>query len=163
MLQGLRYDVYLFVRQNPFCTRDDVAKGVGIRTSSATARIKELLDEGLLMEPGSVKENASGIKSRTLLLSDRPAGGSRLDKVRVEIQLTIDCNGVYGVTARVVRGKPQSGPTKNLTVKRITLTAPHPEVYAGMVSTDEIAAVNRMDTHAHADDIIDAEFVVLND
>lgn len=164
-LTGLRQDVYYFVAENPNSTRDDVSRGTGIKSSTCTARIKELIDEGFLIEPPDIrKENRSGVKSKVLVVSDRAMGGSPLDKVRIEVILTIDCNGVYGATAHVVRGMPQSAATaRTIKRQRVTLTAPHPDTYKAATGAEKVMPVSRYELQTHADDIIDGTVTYVDD
>lgn len=164
-LQGLRQDVYVFVGQNQPCTRDDVARGLGMKSSTATARVKELIDEGFLIEPiGMRKENRSGVKSKCLTISDRPAGGSPLDKVRIEIELAIDCNGHYHANAHVVGGASTiRGKRTVIKRQRVTLTAPHPNTYKAATASETVAPVSRHELQSHAGDIIDAEVLFEDD
>lgn len=167
-LSGLRQDVYRFVAENPDVTRKDVSKGLNLGMSSATARIKELIDEGYLFEPpGKRKENSSGVRAKVLRVTDRPEGGSPLDKVRVEIVLTIDCNGGYGAEARVIGASPTSGRTTAIKRQQITVTAPHPDTYRSaaesLKTSDRVTHVSRMEIEQNADDIIDGTAVELTD
>jgi hypothetical protein len=162
-LQGQRGFIYQFIRANSLCTREDVAKGCGLKSSTATARVKELIDEGYVIEPGDVKLNTSNVRAKCLLASSRNAGGKALDKVRVEVRLTIDCNGVYGATAHVVGGGVQAGHATPIASKRLTLTAPHPDTYEVSTDAPTVSRVSRADTQAHADLILDADFIVIND
>lgn len=167
-LTGLRQDVYDFVNDNPKCTRQDVADGIRLKSSTTTARIKELIDEGFLFEPGDKKRNKSGVMSRCLMVTDRPKGGKPLDKVRVEVTLTIDHNGRYGADARVVGGgSTNSGSSFAIKRQQITLTAPHPDTYkssrAAAGKTSTVSTVTRMETQANAGDIIDADYYLIED
>lgn len=164
ILSGLRQDVYQFVKLNPRSTRRDVAQGLGLPNNVATARIKELIDEGLLIEPpGITKRNKSGVRAKVLQISQRPAGGKPLDRVRVEVVLTIDCNGVYGAEAHVVDGQPQTGRPHKILAKKITVTAPHPDTYAAAMDENTVAPVSRHELQHGADDIIDADYIDLDD
>lgn len=163
-LQGLHLDVYRFVRDNPNCTRDDVSRGIGLKTSTCTARIKELIDEGYLFEPPGVrKPNPSGVKVRVLHVTERPEGGQPLENVRIELDLTIDCNGTYGARARVVNGHPQTGIAHVIRTRQITVKAPHPDTYRSVLDDGTVAKVSRMELTEHAEDIIDADYKVLKD
>jgi hypothetical protein len=163
MLQGLRKDVYDFVKRNPDCTRAMVTKGTGIRSSSATARIKELIEQGFLFEPGSRVRNSSGVMSKCLRCTSRMQGGKPLDKVRVELTLTIDCNGVYGVVARIPNGKPQQSHAVPIKHQSTTITAPHPDAYNLPDASGSVAVsrVSRIEVETYAGDIIDAEAITL--
>lgn len=155
-LQGLRQDVYYFVRHNPNCTRRDVAAGLGLPNNVATARVKELIDEGFIVEPPGIrKENPSGVRAKVLHVTDRQAGGKPLDRVRIELELTIDYNGVYGVRARVVGGLPQTGNPITTMKKRITVTAPHPDTYMSSLRDEPVTTVSRHELQSGAGDIID--------
>lgn len=162
-LSGLRQDVYLFVQANPRVTRRDVAKGLSLPNNVATARIKELIDEGYLFEPPGVrKENASGVRAKVLEASNRPAGGQPLDKVRVEVALAIDCNGNYFVhSAHVVGGKRETYRHTVIKKQRVTITAPHPDSYKSSTSAESVSTVSRMETENYADDIIDASYQII--
>jgi molecular chaperone DnaK (HSP70) len=130
----------------------------------ATARIKELIDEGYLFEPpGHRKLNPSGVNAKVLRVTDRPEGGTPLDKVRIEVTLTIDHNGVYGATAKVVGGGIQSNRRGPIKRQRITITAPHPDSYKSVFSTKNTSTVSRMETEQYADDIVDVDYQVIND
>lgn len=163
-LQGQRYDVWQFIRDNPMCNRDDVSKALGLKASTATARVKELIDLGYVVEPpGATKRGRSGVAGRCLVLSDRKASGVINDKVRVEVVLTIDCNGVYGATARVVGGLRQTGVARPILTKQMTLTAPPTASYAASIDPSDVAPVSRLDSQQHANQIIDADYEILRD
>jgi hypothetical protein len=151
------------VSSNPNCTREDVARGTGIKSSTATARTKELIDEGFLFETGERSINRSGTSAKCLQASSRKQGGKALDKVRVEVTLTIDCNGVYGARVHVVGGKPSLAIAHPIKSQRYTLTAPHPRTYKDVFDTAPVATLDRMSLEANADDIIDADFTILTD
>ena len=165
-LSGLRQDVYQFVAANPNTTRRDVAIDLKLPNNVATARIKELIDEGYLFEPpGVTKRNPSGVRAKVLQVSDRPAGGSPLDKVRVEVSLVIDCNGNYYAEAEVIGGEPKHLlRTKAHVIKRqrFTITAPHPDSYKSAFSDENTSTVSRMETENYADDIIDADYQIID-
>jgi hypothetical protein len=155
--------VYQFVSANPNCTRRDVAMDLKLPNNVATARIKELIDEGYLFEPpGITKRNPSGVRARVLRASDRPAGGSPLDRVRIEVVLTIDCNGVYGAEARVIDGGHQATIRHPIKKQRITITAPHPDAYKAILDAENVSTVSRMETENYADDIIDVSYEVID-
>lgn len=163
-LTGLRQDVYYFVQANQPCTRDDVSRGIGLKSSTCTARVKELIDEGFLIEPPKLrKENRSGVRVKCLTVSDRPAGGSPLDRVRVEIELYIDSLGNYHAKAEVVGGV--SGARKRQLIKRqrVTLTAPHPSTYEAATASETVTPISRYELQSHADDIIDGTIISTED
>lgn len=163
-LTGLRQDVYYFVQANQPCTRSDVAKGVRLPNNVATARVKELIDEGFLIEPiGIRKRNSSGVNAKVLMVSDRKQGGSPLDKVRIEVKLTIDHNGVYGVAAEVVGGQRQHGPAHVIKRQRVTLTAPHPDTYKAITAPEQVTEISRFDSQYNAGDIIEGTVTILKD
>lgn len=167
LLNGLRKDIYDYLESFPDATRAQVADGLRMRSSTATARIKELIDEGYVYETGERKRNKSGVMSKCLRITDRPQGGKPNDKVQVEVILTIDHNGVYGATASIVGGKHQSGKTFPIKRQRITLTAPHPNAYeSSTASKNEISSVStvsRMELQADAEQIIDADYYTVDE
>jgi hypothetical protein len=168
-LQGIALDVYRFIENNPLCTRDDVSRGLDMKTSTATARIKELIDDGFVVEPsGQRRVNRSGVSSRCLLASDRPQGGAPLDKIRIRVTLTIDHNGVYGAKAEVVDGEKQSGRTMALADKVVTIAAPHPENYAEEAKRvdDDFAPMSRVSKTEIIEtgfDVIEGDFTEVSD
>jgi len=119
----------MFVGNNPNCTRADVARSLKLPNNVATARIKELIDEGFLYEPiGVRKRNPSGVNAKVLHVTDQKAGAKPLDRVRVEVELAIDCNGNYFVHhARVVGGVTKPKGYRKVATKRFTITAPRVE------------------------------------
>lgn len=126
LLQGLRYDVYMFIGQNPNCTRADVARGLSMPNNVATARVKELIDEGFVYEPlGIRKMNPSGVNAKVLHVTDQKAGAKPLDRVRVEVELAIDYNGHYYVHhAHVVGGTTKPKGYRLVKRQRFTMVAP---------------------------------------
>lgn len=152
--------MYQFINANPNSTRDDVSRGLGLKSSTATARIKELIDEGYIYEPQGIrKRNRSGVRSKVLRLTSRKAGGDPLDRVRVELTLTIDYNGRYGVRAKVVDGQPQSDNSVPIKTQRITITAPHPDSYKDALSDEDFGIMSDMERESFGGDIIDAEII----
>ncbi len=163
-LSGIRLDVYRSIEQNPNCTRNDVAKDTNIKSSTCTARIKELIDEGFVVEPyGITKLNSTGVRSRCLHVTDRKQGSSPLDKVRLEVKLTIDCNGVYGAAVEVVGGKRQRGAITVIKRQKITVTAPHPDTYEAAVSPKKVQRVSRHELQLSFGDIIEGDATPLED
>lgn len=134
-----------------------------MKSSTATARVKELIDLGYLVEPpGLRKENRSGVKSRVLQVSARKPGTKhRADKVRIEVKLTIDCNGVYGAVARVIGGRKQAAGVHPIATRVLTLTAPPTASYGSILDTSDIAPVSTIETQLNADQIIDAEYKII--
>ena len=164
LLTGLRYDVYAFIEANPGCSRADVARGLKLSSSSATARIKELLDEGLIMEPAGVtKRNSYGTRVRCLTISDRGEGSAPLDRVRVRVTLTIDYNGNYGVTAEVIDGNVQVGHAAPILRKDITLTAPPRQSFETALNTEEVVPISAAELRADAELIIDGVAVIVEE
>lgn len=166
ILQGQHLDVYHFIQTNPNCTRDDVARGIGLKSSTATARIKELIDEGYVMEPpGMRKRNRSGVRSKCLHVTEQKQGAKPLDRVRINVELHVDSMGRYHARAYVIDGWPEQQNTQRIKQTRITMTAPHPDTYRSKIVDDEVATVSKHETQTHAEDIIDADFfeVVDND
>lgn len=137
-----------------------MSRGIGLKSSTCTARIKELIDEGYLYEPpGHRKANPSGVSAKVLRVSNRPQGGQPLDTVRVEIELTIDCNGVYGARATVVNGRVQTATPHVIKKQRVSLKAPHPDSYKSLLTEEAVARVSRMEVENFGGDIIDAEVI----
>ena len=98
----MHHDVYLFVKDNPACTRRDIAKALGLRSSSATARVKELIDRGLLMENGTVMDTVSKKRVRALFAPTDFQHKAPRDRVRVIVKLIVDEKGNYHAAAEVV-------------------------------------------------------------
>ena len=165
VLQGLHLDVYRFIRNNPNCTRDDVSRGLKIKSSTVTARIKELIDDGFIMEPpGMRRANPSGVSAKCLHVTVRPHGGRKLDRVRIEVELRIDSDGNYYADAHVVGGCSPVSRTQDVKRQRITITAPHPDTYKGLQSTATVERITRAEIEAHAGDIIDVDgYPVIDD
>lgn len=155
-LTGLRYQVYMFIDDNPYCTRKDISKGLGLAGSTATARVKELIDEGFVSDvSGMTKLNNTGVRARCLHVTTRQTRGNPLDKVNVVVELTIDCNGVYGARARVVGGKPQYTHATTIAKKTIKLTAPHPDTYSSEFAEEKVSRISRAEVLSNAELIID--------
>lgn len=161
----------MFIGNNPQCTRSDVAKGLRLGMSSATARIKELIDEGFVHEPlGVRKRNSSGVNARVLQVTEQAAGSKPLDKVRIEVELAIDCNGNYYVAqAYVVNSAYVTSLVGNQPVgyrkvktQRFTVTAPRVKAPARpMYSLDQdeapVVRMTRADLFDVQGEIIDIE------
>lgn len=162
-LQGIRLDVYTFIRQNPLCTRDDIARGIDMKSSTVTARVKELIDLGYVYEPlGVRKENrSSGVRVRCLRVTDRLMSGQPNDKVVVEVSLTIDCNGNYGATARVVGGLKQSGKPTTLRTRTMKFVAPPNPRKAAPSTNDKTSRVSRLELQTTVGQIIDADYKIV--
>jgi hypothetical protein len=160
-LQGLRLDVYQFIRSNAYCTRDDIAKGLGLKTSTATARTKELIDLGYVIDDVSRKRNKSGVMSRCLVVSDRIQGGHVNEKLRVQLTLTVDAGGRYGLIAKVVGGFDQRGKARAVMRKYITLTLPAKDGLTATLSEEKVAKVTRLDSQQHAGQIIDGDYKIV--
>lgn len=161
-LQGIRLDVYTFIRQNPLCTRDDISRGLDMKSSTATARVKELIDLGYVTEPMGVrKENRSGVRVRCLQATDRLMSGQPNDKLEIEVSLTIDCNGRYGATAKVIGGLKQTG--KPVTIRRRVvkfIAPPNARNTAEALST-KVGRVTRLDLQINPGQIVDADYTIV--
>lgn len=161
-LQGQRLDVYQFVQRNNLCTREDVARGMGLKSSTATARIKELIDMGYIKEPaGMRKTNNSGVRAKCLMSTDRLMSGRVNDKIRVEVILTIDSNGRYGATAKVVGGYRQRGRVTPIVRKLVRITAPPTAAIADAVSPDKLKPMGGVTVDLMSGQIVDAEYEIV--
>ena len=135
-----------------------------MKSSTATARVKELIDEGYIWEPPARRAGRSGVLSKTLAATERKTGASPLDRVQIEIELTIDCNGNYGARASVV-GAPLPPPyTTTIQRKRITLTAPHPDTYSRPTNAPSggVSVLKPGEKRATANDIIEGDFTTIS-
>lgn len=164
LLRGIAGDVYAFVKNNPRCTRDDISRGLSMKSSTATARVKELIDEGYIIEPyGERKLNRSGVRAKVLVATDRAKGGTPLSRILVAIELTIDCNGVYGVRASIVGGEQQRAGATVIATKKLTIVAPHPDSYSTPSEEGTVQRIGPTEIMQYAaDTILDGDFEVTN-
>lgn len=159
-LQGLRLDVYNFILANKDCTRADVTKGLSLRSSSATARIKELIDEGLIYEPRGVrKRNGSGVAARALRVSPEGASAAVRDHVQIKVDLFVDTAGYYYAECEVVNGPVLQALEKTkVESKTITVMVDRQEAFAARPMGEKVTPL----AHAPANDskslIIDGSF-----
>lgn len=125
-LQGLRLDVYHFVLANEPCTRNDVASGLKLRMSSATARIKELIDEGILYEPnGKYKINPSGVKAKLLAVATENVGKAPRDRVVIDVEVFVAPNGWYYAKAAISGRHPDPHQKlQRVATKQISMVLP---------------------------------------
>lgn len=153
----MHHDVYLFVKDNPACTRRDVAKALGLRSSSATARVKELIDRGLLMERGTTVDTLTKKTVNCLFAPTDFQHKAPRDRVRVIVKLIVDEKGNYHAAAEVVdeRITPKKVRRHTVMTKEITLIAPYPNEYRSMFIKDKVAVVTARDTMANAKLIIE--------
>lgn len=156
-LTGMHHDVYMFVKDNPACTRRDVAKALGLRSSSATARVKELIDRGLLMEHGTTVDSLTKKTVRCLYAPTDYQHKKPRDRVLVRVQLIVDEAGNYHATAHVVGGKTVAVELRRHVVmdKELTLIAPYPNEYRSMFVKEKLSKVEPRDTLANSKLIID--------
>lgn len=156
VLQGLRFDVFQFVKANPGVTREAVARGLGLRAQSATARIKELIDNGFLVE-GDTTKNRSGVSAKQLYVVNEAQHRRPPDKVRIEVLLSVDPSGNYHARAQVVDGNTPTGIARVVKRQKITMVAPNPTEYKHLFTKEDFAVVNPVDTVHNRGLIIDAE------
>lgn len=165
-LTGQRYDVYLFIKMHPKCTRRVVARGLGLISSTATARIKELIDEGFVIEPPEkIISPYTGILVGTLIASTESASVPQRDQVRIEVVLTLDVNGRYGATAYVVDGLRQqlSPPPKAIVTRKITLKSPMVigDIDTVTANSDGAVPLTKWQIAEGSEDIIDADYTTI--
>lgn len=157
----MHHDVYLFVKAHPSCTRRDVAKALGLRSSSATARVKELIDRGLLMERGTTVDQLTKKTVNCLYAPTDFQHKSQRDRVRVTVELIVDANGNYHAQAHVVgsvvnlQSLPKKVQRHTVLSKDITVIAPYPNEYRSQFLGDKVAVVDPRDTLANEKLIID--------
>jgi len=157
-LMGMHLDVYLFIKDNPGCTRRDVTTGLALRSGSATARIKELIDRGLLIERGTVVDPLTKKTVNTLYAPTDFQHKAPRDRVRVNVYLLVDEDGCYYAYAKVEGGYEfnKKKHTAVVLTKRITIIAPYPNEYMSHFVKDTLAIVHPRDTLANTELIIDA-------
>lgn len=154
-LRGQKLDVYLFVKKHPYCTRNDVAKALGMKSSTATARIKELIDAGIILEPPRTVEGSAGVRNKTLYVSDAATHKAPKDRVRVKVSLIVDEGGNYQAKAEVIDGFPQEGKAHVVMTKEITLVAPYPNEYYHEFSAEPLPVVSPENTMKNLNLIVD--------
>lgn len=131
VLNGLKFDVYKFIKDNPGCTRGDVAKGCALKSSTATARVKELIDDGIVYSSKDRrKKDRSGVTVQTLYVSEDALHKRPKDKVLVRVSLKVDASGNYRAEAHVVGEAPRNRSISHtVMVKDVVLQAPYPSEY----------------------------------
>lgn len=156
-LTGIPHDIYMFVREHPGCSRRDITKALGLRWNSATARVKHMIDAGLLMENGTVMDTVSKKRVRALFAPTDFQHKAPRDRVRVIVKLIVDEKGNYHAAAEVVdeRITPKKVRRHTVMTKEITLIAPYPNEYRSMFIKDKVAVVTARDTMANAKLIIE--------
>ena len=133
-----------------------MATKLGMKTSTATARIKELLDDGLLIETPETVKSRFGVSNRTLIVNELYLHKGPRDKVRVEVTLEVDDGGNYHASAKVIGGAKQpQGKPHGVMAKEITLTAPYPNEYLHLFSDELLEKVSPTNTLANAKLIVD--------
>jgi len=154
----MHLDVYLFIKDNPGCTRRDVTTGLALRSGSATARIKELLDRGLLIERGTVVDQLTKKTVNTLYAPTDFQHKAPRDRVRINVYLLVDENGNYHAYAKVEGGQEfdKKKHTVLVLTKEITIIAPYPNEYRSHFVSDLVTTVHPRDTLANTKLIIDA-------
>jgi hypothetical protein len=159
-LQGQLFDVWQFIVQNPGCCRSDVTRGCGLRGTSATARVRELIDMGLVHSDSSrLKRDARTGKNVQTLWPLRDAVHRKpKDRVLVKIVLQVDEEGNYHASAKTLGELPRSGRCVDILVKHVMLLAPYPSEYKHnflALNEGETAVVPVSDTLANANLIMD--------
>jgi len=96
-------------------------------------------------------------------ITERKAGASPLDRVRVEVELTIDCNGNYGARASVIDAPPTAPHSAVILRKRYTLTAPHPDTYTrpSEAPSDRVSVLRMGEKRSGIEDVIDGDYQVI--
>ena len=160
-LQGQHLEVYQFIKDNPGCVRSDVTRGCGLRGTSATARVKELIDTGFVHSSSERTKLNPRTRKRvqTLWPMDHAMHRKPKDKVLVTVTLQVDEGGNYHATAKVFAELPTVGRTVNVMTKEVTLLAPYPSEYKhSFIATEngDQAEVPVEDTLANVSLIIDA-------
>lgn len=156
-LSGIPLDIYIFVRQHPGTTRRDIVKALGLRWNSGTARVKHMLDAGLLIENGLVRDPVSQKMVRCLYAPTDFQHKTPKDRVRVVVKLLVDENGNYHASASVVNGQaiPKGKKRHVVLEKEVTLLAPYPNEYRSKFIKDKVSTVSARDTLLNSKLIID--------
>jgi hypothetical protein len=154
-LRGQKLDVYLFVKRHKYCTRNDVAKALGMKSSTATARIKELIDAGIIYETNKKVIGSAGVSNKTLFVSENATHKSPKDRVRIKVSLIVDEGGNYHAKAEVIGGFPVEGKPHVVLTKEITLIAPYPNEYYHSFSEEQLTAVPVENTVKNLNLIVD--------
>jgi hypothetical protein len=64
--------VYAFIAAHPMTTRENIAAGLGMRLSSATARVCDLTTEGFVWEADGAGKTTSGRPAGRLMVTAKP-------------------------------------------------------------------------------------------
>lgn len=112
------------MKNNPGSTRRQIQAGLKLTEGSISARVAELLEEGLLVQPGTTATNTSGVRAKALFIGNGDAGNPR-DRVRVSIDILVDANGRYYAEA-MVEGSSSHVPSSARVIhtKKVTVAVP---------------------------------------
>lgn len=156
-LTGQHHDIYMFVKEHEGCSRREVTAGLALRSSSSTARIKELIDSGLIIENGTKVDRISRKSVRTLYAATDYLHKTPKDRVRINVYLIVDEEGNYHAHAKVDGGatlKPHHSSHVVMT-KEVVVLAPYPNEYRSKFLKEDLEVVSPRDTLANAKLIID--------
>jgi hypothetical protein len=125
-LTGQKHEIYLFIKDHPGCTREDVSRATQIKSSTCTARIKDLIDLGFVAaSKGRRTRNRTGVSAETLYALDDPLHKVPRDKVLIKIRLLVDSAGRYHADAKVFGELPRQGKCFPVLEKSVTVMAPY--------------------------------------
>jgi hypothetical protein len=155
-LTGQKHEIYMFIKDHPGCTRGDVSRYTKIKSSTCTARIKDLIDLGFVAASKQRRtKDKSGISVETLYALDDALHKKPRDKVLVTVKLFVDEAGRYHAAAKVLGELPVSGVLHSVMEKDVTVYAPYASEYKYKFMDDPAAEVPVSDTLRNVDLIVD--------
>jgi len=155
-LNGQKHEIYLFIKEHPGCTRGDVARATKIKSSTCTARIRDLIDLGFVSASKSRRvKDRSGVSVETLYALKDHLHKKPKDRVLVTIKLMVDEAGRYHAAAKVLGELPVSGALHTVMEKEVTVTAPYVSEYKHKFVDDVLAEVPLTDTLSNVRLIVD--------
>jgi hypothetical protein len=155
-LNGQKHEIYMFIKEHPGCTRGDVARATKIKSSTCTARIKDLIDLGFVAASKSRRiKDRSGVSVETLYALDAHLHKKPRDKVLVTVSLQVDEAGRYHAIAKVLGELPASGRRVTVMEKEITVYAPYVSEYKHHFIDEPTVEVPITDTLSNVRLIVD--------
>lgn len=84
------YNIYSYVKGNPNCTREELREKLSLAANQVSGRVNDLLNHGLLIEPGWKISPRTHKKVRTLAISGHNETGNARSRHTVDVILYLN-------------------------------------------------------------------------
>jgi hypothetical protein len=158
--------IWQYVKQHPGATREQIRYACSIHPNAVNARVNELLNEGLLREPGGRKAGATGRSGKCLEVMPGGEVGRGRDALGIEIKVYVNAYGQYSITAELLGEMPEAHEAnpRLIHTKEVVIRIPRPkEVKEAPNHRKGKSSDEETPVEVSAPVVIDVDFTVLPD